>query len=534
MRSGLKATSLLARTLYSELARSGYSTADVVRLVAEVLAIATATERNRQRPDDQPALCDPETGDPSQEAILEIAAFELRHLANRTKKGPLALVCVDVALPPFCPWDGVIQARTSSLLHDSVRASDSVGMLGTMRYALVLPNFPTVALAGLKARLAGAFQRDVLRQFEGTKVHLRVAFAEPPTSARELLRRCQLADASQLSPAETSSTSPPDESLARRAVHRMGGSTERSLVLALGGGAARAAAHAGMIAALREDGLKIAGISGTSAGALVAAMYALGRTERQIADRFLEFAKSELYRGFRRRYAANVESTKRTRLTRRLARETGLAFISESALAVLSSQDLADFVEYFVGTDRDISTLQVPFAVCAMELIEQRIVTFSSGSLHDALRAASALPGMFPPQTLGRRLLVDCSPSADLPIDAAAGLHSHAPVLGVVLGFKRELASSFTTSGEVFSRYVSLVQAELIRAQCRRTDLLLHLPVAAHGWFGFHQAERIYEVGRASTEQALPALRKRLEDWHGFSLGRRSRDHLRVADRLEL
>jgi NTE family protein len=287
----------------------------------------------------------------------------------------------------------------------------------------------------------------------------------------------------------------------------------REVVLALGGGAARAASHAGVLQVLEAAGVRPLAVSGFSAGGLVAAMIALGMPSERIIARFAEFAKTSVYQEMRRAFGAYLRETRNTQ-TRTRPRYFGmssLAFFSDSQLSALSSDHLFSFVEHFVGRDSDISALQLPCSVVATDLVEGIPVKLSHGSLHAVLAASCAVPGLFPPQRLEERLFVDGSSITEVPIWAAHLLGSSALVLAVYLGRPSHRISDYQTSTEVSTRANALIHAELVREQLRRADLLLTVPMDTVGWLDFRHADRIVAIGRHAAEAALPRLLERLD-----------------------
>jgi predicted acylesterase/phospholipase RssA len=109
-----------------------------------------------------------------------------------------------------------------------------------------------------------------------------------------------------------------------------------SVILALGGGAARSAAHIGVIRVLRGAGVRIAGIAGSSAGSLIGAMLGRGQSEDEIVRRFKAFPTSAEYREIRRTYALGRAKSQRS--ANPYFRESNLAFLSATDLALVGQE----------------------------------------------------------------------------------------------------------------------------------------------------------------------------------------------------
>ena len=162
-----------------------------------------------------------------------------------------------------------------------------------------------------------------------------------------------------------------------------GGITETQLPksgisLALGGGAARGWAHIGVLRALDEAGIQIDMIAGTSIGALVGGCYLAGKL-----DELEEFARS---------------------LTKR--RLFGLLDLHIGGSGLFGGMKLnARMQEHMNG--KTFADLSKPFVCVAAEIRTGHEIWLSDGSLITAMRASYALPGVFEPVLVNKRVLVD-------------------------------------------------------------------------------------------------------------------------------
>jgi NTE family protein len=159
------------------------------------------------------------------------------------------------------------------------------------------------------------------------------------------------------------------------------------LGLALGSGAAHGAAHGGVLRALEEAGIGVDVVVGASAGAIVGGVFAAGLGAEQICDLLPHAHLSD--------FATATPVSPR--------------------LGVLDTVVLGRNVEAVVG-DRRIEDLPVPFGAVVTEVGSSRPRLVTTGSLADAIRASSAVPGLFAPVQLDGRLCVDggvLSPSPD-------------------------------------------------------------------------------------------------------------------------
>ncbi|NOZ93883.1 MAG: patatin-like phospholipase family protein [Acidobacteria bacterium] len=157
--------------------------------------------------------------------------------------------------------------------------------------------------------------------------------------------------------------------------------------LALSGGAVRGAAHVGVLQVLEREGIHPDLIAGTSVGSIVGAACAAGLA----ADDIGEIFRSSRWPKMARLSIRGKFSLFDTRpMQKTLADHLGVTTFEE---------------------------LSIPFAAISCDLITGQKVIFRSGHLPTALRASSAVPGIFPPVESGGRLLVDGCVVDNLPVD---------------------------------------------------------------------------------------------------------------------
>ncbi len=156
--------------------------------------------------------------------------------------------------------------------------------------------------------------------------------------------------------------------------------------IALSGGGMRGFAHLGVLKALNEWGIPIAAISGTSAGAIVGALYAAGHNPEQIAQ---WFASKGLLR-----------------LVRPAFHKTGLLHLNKAKPWL---------AQYF--THDHFDALQIPLAVAATDVVAGKTTYFKEGPLVQALLASSALPVLFKPVAIGQSWYADGGILNNLPVE---------------------------------------------------------------------------------------------------------------------
>lgn len=171
----------------------------------------------------------------------------------------------------------------------------------------------------------------------------------------------------------------------------------KSISLVLGSGGARGYAHIGVIRALLEKNYDIKSISGCSMGAVVGGFYAAGKL-----DEFEAWTRSLSY----------LDVLK-------------LVDISLLSNGAIRGDKLFNRLSQMLNGIQ-IQDLQIPFTAVATDLIQQKEIWFTSGSLEESIRASSAIPSLLMPVIKDGRVLVDGAVLNPLPITPVVGTHAEA------------------------------------------------------------------------------------------------------------
>jgi len=246
--------------------------------------------------------------------------------------------------------------------------------------------------------------------------------------------------------------------------------------LALGGGAARGFAHVGVIQVLEEAGIRPTLVTGTSAGSLVAAIYASGKNGKQL-----------------QRVAETMEE----------------ATIADWTLplftrGMLRGDALARYVNEQVGS-RLIEDMALPLGIVATDLNSGQSVLFQKGDTGTAVRASSAVPAVFQPVKISGRDYVDGGLVSPVPVRAARKMGaelviavdiSSAPEGGVTAGTLDVLLQTFTIMGNSINGF-----------ELKDADIVVRPLLVGVSSADFSARKRSIDAGRQAMLQLLPQLR---------------------------
>jgi NTE family protein len=247
--------------------------------------------------------------------------------------------------------------------------------------------------------------------------------------------------------------------------------------LALGGGAARGFAHIGVIQVLEENGIRPDYVVGTSAGSLVAALYAAGKTGTELgtlAD-------------------AMDEST--------------LTDWSYPGRGLIRGAALAKFVRDHTGS-RTIEQMRIPLGIVATDLDNGQAILFEVGDAGTAVRASSAVPAVFQPVSIGGREYVDGGLVAPVPVRFARQMGAD-----VVIAVDISAAPEGNPTGDAMRMLLqtfAIMGRSINNFELRDADIVLRPRLPGVSSADFSSRKRSIQAGRDAARAQMTELAARI------------------------
>jgi NTE family protein len=259
----------------------------------------------------------------------------------------------------------------------------------------------------------------------------------------------------------------------------------------MGGGAAKGFAHVGAWKAIQEAGIAVAGIIGTSTGAMMGAAIAGGRTLEEMVENSRRFRRRDVMRVNRRAVWVN-----------------GIRSPS-----MFRGDTLRQFIRDQLPTE-DWSELTIPLLVNGVDLASGEMVWFGHGSdmdvpLVDAVYASAALPVLFPPAEIGGRMLVDGGALDMLPLGKAAEMGATRIIAIDVGAGPRADAQAVVDGGmiavhqRVFSIMAGHMRRESVRDWTGVPLTYVRPNFQDSDGFDFEKRDLFIEEGYRATREAL-------------------------------
>ena len=244
--------------------------------------------------------------------------------------------------------------------------------------------------------------------------------------------------------------------------------------LALGGGAARGFAHIGVIKVLEAQGIVPDLIAGTSAGSVVGALHAAGLDGFELQKVGMELD------------------------------EATLADWSFPSRGLFKGEALQDFVNRQVR-QKPLERLGKPFAAVATDLKNGEMVAFRTGNTGMAVRASSAVPGIFKPVSIRDREYVDGGLTSPVPVRAVKAMGADF-VIAVDVGSKPQWGKSDTTL-DLLLRTFTIMGASIGRLEMADADLVIRPATPDVDSTDFDGRHAAILAGEKAAAALLPELK---------------------------
>lgn len=252
--------------------------------------------------------------------------------------------------------------------------------------------------------------------------------------------------------------------------------------LALGGGAARGFAHIGVIKVLESQGIVPDIVVGTSAGSLVGAMYAAGNSGYALQKMALEMDESTIS-------------------------DWSVPLFSKSS-GVLKGDGLQNYVNKMVG-NTPIEKLKKPFGAVATDLHSGQPILFQRGNTGIAVRASSAVPGIFQPVKINGRQYVDGGLVSPVPVRFAREMGADF-VIAVNISSQPE-GQAAASSMDVLMQTFTIMGQTMNNYELKNADIVIKPELAGMKGSDFDGRNLAILAGEKAAAAALPELKQKIK-----------------------
>jgi len=285
---------------------------------------------------------------------------------------------------------------------------------------------------------------------------------------------------------------------------------KKEICLALGQGGARCLAHIGVLQIFQEEGIRVKKISGTSAGAIVGAVYSETEDAFETEERFRTLLGSRAYErsGLNNLKDHNVNGVNFwEQITTRIRGMIALN-LAQSKLGVLQNNNYKECLKILIHGN-DFTHLKIPFSAMATDLLSGYSVEITSGDIITALNASSAIPGFFPPVPWKEYLLVDGAVCCPVPVEHC---RSNETDITVAVHVPAAINSDYWPENalDIMVRAEEINMRNLDQVKTSRADIKIFPDTKDVSWNEMHRLDEMVASGRAAARDALPQILKTL------------------------
>ncbi len=272
----------------------------------------------------------------------------------------------------------------------------------------------------------------------------------------------------------------------------------KTVGIALGGGAARGIAHIGVLEVLEKENIPIDMIAGTSAGAIVGALFAKGMSAAEI--------KKELL---------NMELTKKS---------WQMVDISLPKSGFIGGKKLIELLKNYIG-DVDFSDLKIPFACTSTDIMSGEEVIIDKGSVLEGVRASISVPIVFAACEHNGRFLVDGGLVDPVPVEVvksmgadiviAVNVSPRMPDVRKRIYIEEAISYHLPNIKEpsmytIMMNYMSIMNSRAADASLKKADIVIEPRLANISFTDFKKAEHCILEGEFAAIDALLDIKRLL------------------------
>jgi len=252
------------------------------------------------------------------------------------------------------------------------------------------------------------------------------------------------------------------------------------LGLALGSGGARGFAHIGVLKVLEAHGIEIDMLAGSSMGSLIAAVYANG-----------------------------IEPHMMEKLALNLKRKHWLD-LTVPSMGFVSGEKIKQLIRLLTHGKR-IEELRKPLAIVATDIETGERVVFREGPVDQAVRASISIPGIFVPERVGDRLLVDGGVIDRVPVTVTREMGADIVIAVDVAQY--EMKMKVTTIFDVIAQAIDVMEREILRHRMLSADLVIRPDVGHYSSIAYTGVEEIIAEGERTGQEHVERIKELIEQW---------------------
>lgn len=284
----------------------------------------------------------------------------------------------------------------------------------------------------------------------------------------------------------------------------------QKLGLVMSGGGARGIAHIGVIKALEENNIPIDYVSGTSIGAIVAALYSMGYSPQDMIDIMSSDDFKKWYTG-----TMDINYMFYFRMNNVVPELINIKFnlkdsvqIERPSLSLINPNPMnlgfvQMFAQYTVACNNNFDSLFVPFRCVASDIYNKKQVVYRNGDLGDAVRASMSYPFVFRPIKKDSVLMYDGGIFNNFPVDIMESDFKPDVIIGSVVSENATLPDDRNLMNQIENFVMNKSNYSLAKER----GVLLNMDLKKVGLLDFHKLNEIAKLGYDKTIEYIDSIK---------------------------
>lgn len=283
--------------------------------------------------------------------------------------------------------------------------------------------------------------------------------------------------------------------------------------LVMSGGGARGLAHIGVIKALEENEIPIDYVTGTSMGAIVAALYAMGYTPDEMiaemtSEDFRRWYTGTMDKNYMFYFKRNAEVPELLNL--HIDIKDTIRLVKPPLQLVNPAPMNMGFLQIFSTSTAacrgNFDNLMVPFRCVASDVYNKKQVVFANGDLGDAVRASMSFPFVFKPIKKDSVLLYDGGIYNNFPRDVMQNEYAPDFIFGSVVSENAPVPDEH----DLMSQVKNLIMGRSDYTIPDSVGILLDMNIKDVKLLDFHKIDRVVQYGYDRTLALIDSVRRRV------------------------
>jgi NTE family protein len=282
--------------------------------------------------------------------------------------------------------------------------------------------------------------------------------------------------------------------------------------LVLSGGGALGLAHIGVLKVLERENIPISFISANSMGSIIGGLYAAGYSPAEIESIAIDLDWRNLLSAgtaFGSQYLPERQQSHKYIF--KLAHRNFYPIVPSEIISLQKVEFLLIrlFAEKEYNAQYNFDSLAIPLRIIAVDLNTGSRVVLKQGSLEKAIRGSIAIPGVFAPEEMADKTLIDGGVLQYLPVDPIIDFDPDIIIASLTVQYDAKPGISLV---DVISRTTSMVGVDNIKQQKKLADIVIEPMLTGFDATDYSTVRELILAGEQATEDALPAIKELLRN----------------------